>query len=33
MEIDAKKNFRPRNRAIIKIHNFDPIIVKLWQND
>ena len=33
IETDAKKGNWPRNRPIIKIHNFDPVIVKLCQND
>ena len=33
IETDAKKGNRPRNRPLIKIHNFDTIIVKLCQND
>ena len=33
IEADAKKGFWPRNTPKIKIHNFDPITVKLCQND
>ena len=32
LETDAKKDNRSRNRPIIKIHIFDPIIMKLCQN-
>ena len=33
LETDAKKGYCPKSRLIIKIHNFNTIIVKLFQND
>ena len=33
IETDAKKGYWPKSRLIIKIHNFEPNIVKLCQND
>ena len=33
LETDAKNGTRPRNRAKRNIHNFEPFIVKLCQNN